>query len=1492
MRRRVLGENSIMIAKMGGDEKQPSQKPLGMETQFAAILADAAKLFKDPSDKGLTLDDFLKPPMKTISDLKLQLTTQNDQFSHFREKRQGIFDAIAVTLRPIELIGDIVAEGVSETFPPAQGIFAAVMYLINAAHDVSSMYDSILELFDQLKDFTSRLDVYLNHALSPALRDKLVTIMATLFEVLVIATKVARSGRFKAYFKKLVGIESPVQPALQKLNALTLGEERQVIAETYGGVAELNLKTDKVENLVAQMSQNILDMRLGQQQNGGLSYRDKLREVLEPTPYAEDSYNAFNKYRVQGTGDWLLEDEGFKSWIQGETRHLWVCGNPGTGKSFLTSRLISWGLENLPQLGYFFFSANDPETRSVLQALRDVAYQLSETDAFYAEKLARQLHSSDDIKTVPSAFRRLFVQPFLDDTRDKTTYIFLDGIDEAEQSDIEQLLSLLAPEDDSEPSKLQFALTGRSYLADIVSFALDPNAVGQVFTTIYVTPDRIADDVSAFISEGVRHSRILSRSPEDFKQEVIESMKKQVDGLFILAKFMLNEINQKRHPSSILKSLKSYPKEINGMLNETLANLSVTISEEDARDLNEMLQWVSCAEESLTLEQLEAALIMKFGDPPLRLEESLRGQYSCFFALEREDGLTTDDLLKDFARTHREVYPDRNYRNESPRPRGLSSSDTSSPGRRVSPAGRGSPSSRGIFSNSTSPPAAETSSPTRHFSPARSPGVFDVSNEVDFRSNPSTTYVTFSHTSVRQFFRDGNENTMHATKGGVMVGFDMMKARISVLKACLRIFNDPSWFDNQELDHGKEAIKQYAAWYWQEHLAALDPASVPAEHKKELGMSIYNMLTVENIIYDWSTMYEKNNEGLEVLTDSNIQSLRKWLNDPEILASLTAEAKDFVAKSVKEDLGICQAIGRFYAKQWLCADFYKYVPTLFCFKIVQNVAFMSEERSWSQAQSRWSGTPIRERVLKAIEWANYPETTHWHRRLGSTYLMLRLYSDALIHYNKALELDHNSVGTAGRIAYCLSKYGQYGEALDQALKCAQIEEKSIQDGALQGYALTSCKWRLYKDYLLIARCSYMTGKREPALEYFRKAINSSPAANLNASEHFEAEIAYLEMLATENLHSEMMKLLQELAKKTTTKEKETSLLTDLLLENCDKPLTMEWIPKAACKTGEVEFILHQYEIAIEIAHTTRNQMGVLYLRLSYGNTCTYNRDLDASIAIFEQISLIEYRPRGNVPTRHGHATSFQKLSALYKQKILQTDLTSPEAMEWLEKLEQVQEKQSKHQNLEIPADKYGSDVNIASIYLAMFYRLLKKELEARQLLGSLVINSLDILLDDEPRNDRYAVENLLQIFVAANDAENAQALARSMRKVNRAAAMATPLASPIRTRVEPKLPDIQSVNKACAQCLNNISMSENFYLCQFCVDTYCEKCLNGIIKQPGNKTGDRKLDVVCRSDHEWFTIPPLNQFLHTGEILWIDGVVKNFGEWEKALRQRWCDNVL
>ena len=165
--------------------------------------------------------------------------------------------------------------------------------------------------------------------MSEALRNKLVEILAALFNVFVLATKEVRQGRFRAYFKRLFGSESPVQPALENLQALTLGEQRQVAADTYDGVLEINTRTERVEDLVNQVNDNILSLRAENLDRANLSYQDHLRDLLEPSPFPEDFYNSFNKSRVEKTGDWLLEDESIKDWLRGDVQYLWMHGNHG-----------------------------------------------------------------------------------------------------------------------------------------------------------------------------------------------------------------------------------------------------------------------------------------------------------------------------------------------------------------------------------------------------------------------------------------------------------------------------------------------------------------------------------------------------------------------------------------------------------------------------------------------------------------------------------------------------------------------------------------------------------------------------------------------------------------------------------------------------------------------------------------------------------------------------------------------------------------------------------------------------------------------------------------------------------------------------------------------------------------------------------------------------------------------------------------------------------
>ncbi|KAM5341827.1 hypothetical protein ACJ41O_014858 [Fusarium nematophilum] len=1471
------------------------------ESQFNQILSDASKAHSSSSKDKDKLADFLDPPLRSVQDLMDQIDRQNDQFEAFRGRRQTVFSAMAAALAPVEVIGGIVAGAAQEMFSPAEGIYGAVAYLINAARDVSQAYDSIVELFEHLKDFTSRLDVYIKYRMSEALRNKLVTILATVFEVFILATKEVRRGRFKAYLRNLIGKGSPVQESLDKLKALNIGEERQVLADTYGNTRELNVKTDRVEDLVKEVNQTVLQIRSEARERTTAAHQDRLKEILDPSPFPEDFYSAFNKSRAEHTGEWILEDETIKSWIETETKFLWISGAAGTGKSFLTTKLITWGNEKLAHLAYFYFRDNNPETRSVLQALRDVAYQLSEGDPFYAKQLLKSLRSIDEIRTIPSAYRKLLVQPFEEDERPKTLYIFLDGIDEAHQSEIEELLGQLGSDDRSErPTrcKLQVALIGRTYLTETVTYSLDPLGQGsKVITTLNVTPDRNASDVKSYIEESVWRLRSLRGSPAQLKEQVIDAMVRQADGLFILAKFMLEEISQKRHPRTILESLQSYPKEINGMLARTLRNLSEALYEDQANDLSEMLEWVACAEEVLSLEQLEAVLILKIGDPPFHLEETLRGQYACFFELEREDGLTTDDLIREHERQQRSSNDRRSSsasrpgsgRQESPRGQGgIFGRGSVDLGRNLSPNRHASP-TKGL--SPTRSPAGV--SPVRPYSPAASSDHEDSITDIQYRSNKATTWVTFFHTSVKEFFSKENSAKLGSGGKGPTIGFDPAVAKIHILKTCLRIFTDRAWFDKVKLgDSGREAIKQYAAWYWQEHLAVLDPATVPGPEKRDLGRHVYRMLTDDSIILDWTLMYEKNDEGLDVLTDQNMKGLKRWMSDKEVLDALDPEAKTWATKAINETPGIFKPIGTFYARAWLSQDFKKYIPTLFCFKIVQSIAFMEEGYSWADCNRHWTEIPVDKRITKAAEWARIPESAHWHHRCGSTYLTNGMHSKALSHYDRALALDGNSVETRGRIAYCLSQEGRFREALDQTLKCETIEEEMIAGGKLDEQALKSSRWRLYKDHVLIAACYEELGKPDEALVYFQKAMKSAKVSGLDsktAKEYFEPEVGYLALLATESRHEEVITFLHQLDEDITDAEHQRTRLVDFLLEEHNKPLVIDWIPKAASKVGETEFLLDQLLLTIRVATATRDPLKALYLKLSLGAAYTYNRDTEPAIELFEDITQQGYRPRGNVPTRQAYALAFQKLAGLYKERILHAGLRSSEAARWLRELDGVKRQQSRHQNQDMPISMVGSDVNVAAIYLALFDRLLggKGSDDADKDLRKLINDSLDILSDDDAQNDEYALDNLLRLFIAASDVDNAVALAQSMRRIDPKVLASTPQDSPVLQRVEPKLPEIQTMQQSCAQCLDLIPPSDEYHICQFCMECYDAKCMRAI-RGEGNRTEDHREDLICRSDHEWFAVPPLGRVLHRGEILLVNGKVASFTEWKAGLEEKWA----
>lgn len=1333
--------------------------------------------------------------------------------------------------------------------------------------------------------------MYTRFAVSPALREKITNILACIFQVIVVATEEIKQGRFKSYFRRLIGAESPVSAYVGRLDILTLDEERLVLAETYGGVKEVNEKTDRVEDLVMAVNENLQSLSLDHLGQMDVSRREKLRDILQPSPYPKDFYTAFERSRVSGTGNWILQDESLNSWLKGDKPFLWMNGSPGTGKSFLTSHIVTWGTEHLPRIAYFFFRDTGPETRSVVQALHDLAYQISEVDDSYSKTLMSNLYSIDDIRTVSSAYRKLFLEPLQTEEAGVPTYLFLDGIDEADAEEMSQLLTQIGPREDDPDAgprldSLHVAFVGRSYMTDRVVQTLDRDTTGDLLITISITPDRSTADVSAYIARGVLQCRILNQTSPEFKERVVRLMEKKVDGLFILAKFMLAEVNRKRHPRSILRSLEAYPKEIDGMLEKTLESLSIAISEEEAEDLNEMLRWIICAEQALTLEQLEAALILHFGDPPFRLEETIRGQYACFFELEREDGLTTDDLIKDNERRRSEARQTGSPHSKfSPTAR-FSGGDSAISDRALSPLRQTDTGRKSSISSIVSLKRRRGSGGSRQGSPVLSNDLALAHNEMEFRSKRSTTVVTFFHTTIREFFLNlSTTEIRHKLRSSIH--FHPVEARLHVLKTCLRIFTDREWFESYNLGTGQKAMKQYAGWYWQEHMACLDPSTISAEEKRELGVMIYRMLTDEALILDWTIMYKKSDEGLMVLMERNLKSLLRWFEDPEVVAGLDGAGQAFAASLNGQPSVLCEAIGRFYAKCWLGEDSPIYMPTVFCFDIVQSVALRAAGYAWQDEGDHWLEVDLDTRITKSIEWANYRQSGHWNRRIGSTYLTLGRHNQALAFFEQALLFDGDKEQCLGRIGWCLFLDGRAAEALGPVMDAVNIEELNLAEQRYSGARMERCKWRLYKNYYLAAQCYHATYQTQMAMKYFNKAIRASTSVVLNQNELFESEISYLEALSDENLFHDMMAVLQDMSLAVTKKTKGPSRLIELMLNQNNKRLVLDQIPKAASKTNKTSFMLEVLGDAIAAAHDMREEVVMLYLRLAYGTLCVHSYRLTDAMTVFEQISLVEARARGNVVTRQGHAIAFQKLASLYKGQLLHNGITSSVAATWIGKLEGVMVRQDEQRNSDMPANVQGFDVNTAAIYLGLYYRLLGRREESRELLGLLIRENLALLSDAEPLNDEFALDNLLWLLLAAGDVEKARSLAWSMRNVNpNISLQSTQSDSPVLERPEPQLMNIQSTDRCCAQCLEDIPATDEFSICTLCMESYCHRCLHKVICVRGNSTADRRTGVQCRRDHVWFVVPTLNRSLHHGQIM-SDKGVREFGSWTEEVKADW-----
>lgn len=101
-----------------------------------------------------------------------------------------------------------------------------------------------------------------------------------------------------------------------------------------------------------------------------------LRSWISPIDVSTDLQHALRKLH-DGTGSWFLNGKMLERWKNGTSRHLWLNGIPGSGKTILCSTIV----DNISQkfsypLLYFFYNGSDTSKQSVDKIVRSLIFQL------------------------------------------------------------------------------------------------------------------------------------------------------------------------------------------------------------------------------------------------------------------------------------------------------------------------------------------------------------------------------------------------------------------------------------------------------------------------------------------------------------------------------------------------------------------------------------------------------------------------------------------------------------------------------------------------------------------------------------------------------------------------------------------------------------------------------------------------------------------------------------------------------------------------------------------------------------------------------------------------------------------------------------------------------------------------------------------------------------------------------------------------------------
>ncbi|KAL5872412.1 hypothetical protein ACKVWC_008044 [Pyricularia oryzae] len=1042
-----------------------------LSEMWASALAEYERDTKRALDRKMLerMRDVLTP-----DDLLTEIEASDQAFRDFRNKRGGLWRKLSAFVPPLVAALKIVITPLSASADavgiPASAVFGALLHLVRSCENVSNAFDWVEEVFGELKRFLDRLKVLMQAPLHSILKDQVIAILVCVLRVIGRSEALIRGSHFRQYLRvTFLGKDEKTTKIIGDFNKLVANEHLIEVSLTLATAQKIE---DKQDTNTADIRNDIQAVQTaikeGQEQETAAQIQERLERILCGTTAVhevQETYHRIKKDLLQGTGAWLRDEPIFQSWIKHQASILWIFGGPGSGKSYLSTWITMQLTENLidpeytrdSSVAYFFVKENNKDLRNANNILKTLAWQLCEQDAHFKAHVAAACKGNKNPTFTPEdTWENLFLSYYngKEPVPTKAT-IITDGLDEAPRETRQIILGflkrLVSASRSTDRVSIQFAVVGRNDLRNDMDFTRQ-----EKFYLIKVDKTKNQNDIDSYVRRRLEDVEILRRmrkmKPRG-KQDANAAgarIKKRIlagaDGVFLWARLLIKMILNK-DLAQIEEILREPPETLDDMIESVLDRMA---SDKDLGHqlLRKMLLYVVYVQRPLRFGELNEFLSLPDRKPNLLLWERTRGVLSAVFDL-RFPGDQDPDEIQDDDEEENELE---GSGDEKGNDEGSDQSDDEEDGFDFT------------GDDEDEDTGADDSDNQDIFAPVASHRL-RTSWEVQLRRQNTTTQyqtylndaqikteITFCHARFKDYLqREGRSR--NRTKLVHAIIPETERVHIEITMMCLEVF----MLEYSLKDHSKYLV-DYPLNYLGFHLRRVDLEKVSDLEFGKIIKGLYWLFGTKR----GSLCFVLANQDYDLDGTRSSESAfsRNWVTSVENLKLVQTWFREATSRSTSVDLDQkarvwIQAASESYAEllkcvmmaasnSWLTkpsydSDEYRVKGYFPCWLMegwlslaeTGEISTQLEDLDYAYDNITFLRRATSSHLKHVAMWAGLERDTHWHTCLGWMLMEGKHFTEAIAHYDMAIQLSPKDAWVAmeGR-ARCHGSMEEYQEAID------------------------------------------------------------------------------------------------------------------------------------------------------------------------------------------------------------------------------------------------------------------------------------------------------------------------------------------------------------------------------------------------------------------------------------------------------------------------------